>query len=232
MRFLSKLLAAASLCLVAATAGATPENPQNGKDYRTLDKAQQTESGKKVEVTEFFWYNCPHCNAFEPVLADWVKKQGDNIVFKRVPVMFRDSFVPQQRLYYALEAMGKSEELQKKIFRTIHIDRKPLDTEAQIVEFISKEPGIDKQKFVDLYASFGVQAKAKRAAQLQQAYQIDGVPTIAIDGRYLTSPSIVGGSIGQQPETVLQEATVKVMDWLVAKTAKEHRGGGDAKPGK
>lgn len=219
MRFLSRLFMAVSFSLLAAGAGATPDNPQNGKDYRTIDKPQQTDAGGKVEVTEFFWYSCPHCNSFEPALAEWVKKQGDKIVFKRVPVAFRESFVPQQRLYYALEGMGKSEELQKKIFRAIHAERRQLDTEAQIVEFIAKE-GIDKQKFMDLYNSFGVQAKVKRAQQMQQSYGIDGVPIVAIDGRYLTSPSMVSEVIGRQPEPALHDATLKVMDWLVAHSAK------------
>ncbi|MGH8809696.1 MAG: thiol:disulfide interchange protein DsbA/DsbL, partial [Noviherbaspirillum sp.] len=100
MRFLQHALAALSLSLVAFGAGAAPNNPQNGVDYRTLDKAQQTDSGKKVEVTEFFWYSCPHCNALESELVAWVKKQGDGIAFKRVPIAFRDSMVPQQKLYY------------------------------------------------------------------------------------------------------------------------------------
>ena len=160
MRLLSRIFLAIGFSLLAASAGATPDNPQNGKDYLTLDKPQQTDSSGKVEVLEFFWYNCPHCNVFDPSLTEWVKKQGDKIVFKRVPVIFRDSFVPQQRLYYALEAMGKADEMQPKILRAIHIERKQLDTEQQIVDFIAKQ-GIDKQKFLDLYHSFGVDAKVK-----------------------------------------------------------------------
>lgn len=222
MRFLTKILTAVSFSLMAACVGATPDNPQNGVDYRTLDKPQQTDSGKKIEITEFFWYSCPHCNALEPVLDAWAKKQGDNIVLKRVPVAFRDSFVPQQRLYYALEALGKSEELQKKVFREIHVERKALDTEAQIVEFAVKQ-GIDKQKFQDVYNSFGVQTKVARAAQLQRAYGIDGVPMIAVDGRFVTSPSIIAASTGNQPAHVLHENTLKVLDWLVARAQKEQR---------
>jgi thiol:disulfide interchange protein DsbA len=220
MRFLKHVLAALSLTLLAATAGASPANPQNGVDYRTLDKPQQTDSGKKVEVTEFFWYACPHCYALEPSLADWVKKQGDKIVFKRVPVAFRDSFVPQQRLYYTLEAMGKLDELHRKVFNAIHADRQRLDTDAAITDFVVKQ-GIDKAKFLEVYNSFGVQTKARRASQLQAEYQIDGVPTIAIDGRFLTSPSIVGEHMGNQPEAALQAATLQVMDVLVARVAKE-----------
>ncbi len=220
MRFLQHVLAALSLSLVAATAGASPANPQNGVDYRTLDKAQQTDSGKKVEVTEFFWYSCPHCFAFEPALVEWVKKQGDKIVFKRVPIAFRDSFVPQQRLYYTLEAMGRLDDIHKKVFYTIHVERRSLDTEASIVDFIVKQ-GIDKQKFLELFNSFGVQSKARRATQMQTAYQVDGVPMIAIDGRFLTAPSIISASVGNQPEPALHAATLQVMDALVARTAKE-----------
>lgn len=218
MRFLKHVLAALSISLMAAASvQAAPDNPQNGVDYRTLDKAQQTDSGKKVEVTEFFWYSCPHCHALENDLVAWVKKQGDNISFKRVPVAFRDSMVPQQKLYYTLEAMGKLEELHPKVFNTIHVQKKRTDTDAEITDFAVKN-GLDKAKFLEVYNSFGIQSKVKRAAQLAQAYQIDGVPLLAIDGRYLTSPSIVAASIGNKPEPVLHAATMQVADWLVNKS--------------
>lgn len=222
MRFIQHLLAAIGLSLVAAAAGASPANPQNGLDYRTLDKPQQTDSGKKIEVIEFFWYSCPHCSAFEASLADWVKKQGDTIVFKRVPVAFRESFIPQQKLFYALEAMGKVEELHRKVFNAIHNERQSLDSEGAIADFIAKQ-GVDRKKFLDVYNSFGVQTKVRRVAQLQEAYKVDGVPLIAIDGRFETSPSIVGASIGHQPEPALFAATLQVMDALVAKVSKEHK---------
>lgn len=215
------------LGFVATTAHATPAAPVSGTEYRTLEKAQGTDAGKKIEVTEFFWYSCPHCSAFEPALEDWVKKQGDNIVFKRVPVAFRESFQPQQRLYYALEAMGKVDDMQKKVFRAIHVEHKSLDSDAQITDFVASQ-GIDRKKFLDAYSSFGVQAKLKRAMQLQEAYRIDGVPLVAIDGRFVTSPSIVGASLGSQPEPVLQASTLQVMDWLVAKAAKDHKVAGAA----
>lgn len=220
MRFLQHALAALSLSLLALGATATPANPQNGVDYRTLDKAQQTDSGKKVEVMEFFGYFCPHCNSLEPALADWVKKQGDRIVFKRVPVVFRDTMIPQQKLYYALEAMGRIEDLHPKVFQAIHVQRQSLATDAAIIDFMVKQ-GVDKQKFLDVYNSFAVQTKVQRAAQLQNAYQVDGVPLLAVDGRFLTSPAIVGESMGNRPEPVLHAATFQVLDWLVAQSAKQ-----------
>lgn len=220
MRLLSQLLATLGFGLVALSAAAITANPQVGPDYRLLNPAQQTIAGNKVEVIEFFWYDCPHCNAFEPSLEAWVKKQGDKIVFKRVPVAFRDSFVPQQKLYYSLEAMGKIDPLHKKVFDTIHQQRQPLSTDKTIADFIAKQ-GVDSKKFADLYNSFAVQTKVRQATQMTQAYQVDGVPMIAIDGRYVTSPSIAGAALRNQPESASEEAALKVMDFLVAKAAKE-----------
>lgn len=221
MRFIQTVLAAISLSVAAFAAQASPANPQNGVDYRTLDKAQQTDSGKKVEVTEFFWYSCPHCYSLETALVEWVKKQGDNISFKRVPIAFRASFVPQQKLYYALEVLGKVEEMQPKVFRAIHVERQSLDTDESIAEFVAKQ-GIDKKKFTDVYNSFAVQTKVRRAAQLQEAYRVDGVPMLAVAGRYITSPSIVGASLKTNSEALLHAGTTQVLDWLVAKAAKEN----------
>jgi len=221
MKFIKHMLAVVSLVAVAATAQASPQAPVNGTDYKTLDKAQTTDApAGKVEVTEFFWYSCPHCFALDPSLSEWVKKQGNAITFKRVPVAFRPSFAPQQKLYYTLEAMGRLGDLHPKVFHAIHVERKPLDTDAAIADYMVSQ-GVDKAKFLEVYNSFGVQTKAKRAAQLQEAYKIDGVPTLAIDGRYLTSPSIVGASLGNQPEPALHSAALQVASWLVEKAAKE-----------
>lgn len=221
VRFVRKFVTSVSLGLVMASVGATPALPQNGVEYHTLEKPQNIDPGKKVEVTEFFWYACPHCYALEPALAEWVKKQGDTIVFKRVPVHFRDSFIPQQKLYYALEAMGKSEEMQKKIFSAIHADRQHLDTEPEIMEFIGRQQGIDKQKFADLFNAFGTQAKVRRALALQEAYKIDSVPNLAVDGKYMTSPALAGSALAGQPEAMQGSAAIQVLDALVAKARAE-----------
>ena len=220
MRFLKQACVVIGLGLAALSAAASPANPQDGTDYRVLPQAQPTDSGGKVEVTEFFWYNCPHCAAFDPALSAWVKKQGDKIVFKQVPVAFRDSFIPQQKLYYTLEAMGIADDMNKKVFRAIHVDRVAVDTDATILDFVAKQ-GVDKKKFGDLYNSFGVQTRVRRAAQLQEAYKVDGVPMIAIGGRYITSPSIAGAALANQPETMQQAASLQVMDALVQKAAGE-----------
>jgi thiol:disulfide interchange protein DsbA len=228
MRFFQRALATVVLGLAAAAAGASPASPVAGAEYRVLDQPQQTDSGNKVEVTEFFWYACPHCYAFEPDLAKWVAAQGDKIVFKRIPVVFRESFIPQQKMYYALEAMGKLGVMHKKVFDAIHVDRKRLETDSAILEFVESQ-GIDKAKFLDAYNSFAVQTKVSRVPKLQQAYRIDSVPMVTIDGRFVTAPSILGETkdLNGKSERELHAATLEVMSALVADVAKNK---GGAKP--
>ena len=226
---LARYAAALGFGLLTLAATAAPEQPQAGRDYRVLEKPQPTESGERVEVIEFFWYSCPHCNSLEPDLNQWLKKQGDKVAFKRVPVAFRDSMVPQQKLFYTLEAMGQVENLHAKVFNAIHVQRKRLDREDAIIDWIATQ-GVDKKKFLDVYNSFGVQSKVRRAAQLQQAYRVDGVPMLAVAGRYLTAPYIVSESIGNKPEPVLNAATFLVVDWLVAKSAPAGKAGAQAAP--
>jgi len=222
MRFIKLALAALSLTLVAAGAAASTASPVSGDDYRTLDKAQPVAAGSKVEVTEFFGYWCPHCNAFDPEIGAWVKAQGGKIDFKRVPVMFHEGDEMQQKMYYALEVLGKNEDLHKSIFHAIHVDRKRLNDEASIADFVASQ-GVDRAKFVSAFQSFGVQTKVQRIASLQSTFQIDSVPMIVIDGRYVTSPSIAGNKLANHPEQQIFGATFNVMDWLVAKAAKDHK---------
>ena len=183
---------------------------KEGSDYLKLGRPAPVDApADKVEVIEFFWYSCPHCNAFEPAFDAWAKKQPAHVVVKRAPVAFQDSFVPQQRLYFALEAMGKVEELHRKVFHAIHTERQRLATQDQIADWIAKQ-GVDRSKFLEVYNAFGVAGKARRATQLQEAYQVDGVPSLGIAGKYFTS-----GSLAQTlPRSLL------VADHLIAQARK------------
>lgn len=220
MGFLQRACIALGFVFTASVATASPAKPEDGVDYRTLPQAQLTDSGNKVEVVEFFGYFCPHCHEFDEPLTNWAKKQGDKIVFKRVPVAFRDSLVPQQKLFYTLESMGKLESLHPNVFKALHEERNRLDTDVAIGDWAAKN-GLDKKKFMEMFNSFAVQAKARRATQLQNAYRIDSVPTIAVDGRFITSPSIAGASLRGMPESAMHGATFQVMDWLVTRAAKK-----------
>lgn len=213
MRLIQKFLALASFSLIALCASASPSNPVEGVEYQRLPQPQPTEGGKKIEVLEFFWYGCPHCFTFEPALSEWAKKRGDQIVFKRIPVGFRESFLPQQKLYFALEALNRFD-VHKAYFDALHIGRQRLDKDDLIVDFVEKQ-GIERKKFLDVYNSFSVQSKVSRVKQMQDVYRIEGVPTIVIDGQYITSPSLVGASMRGQPEAAMNMATLQIMDALI-----------------
>ena len=163
-----------------------------GKDYMKLDRVVPTETeAGKIELIEFFWYSCPHCNAFEPSFAQWIKNAPKDVVVRRVPVAFRDDFGPQQRLFFTLEAMGLLEKLHVKIFQAVQVERLPLNTEASIQTRIEKQ-GFDKAKFADTYKSFGVASKVKRAVQLQNDFKIEGVPSLGVAGRFYTDGTLAG----------------------------------------
>jgi len=215
MRFIKHFLAATSLGLFAITASASPETPVENVEYQVLKEAQQTDSGKKVEIIEFFWYSCPTCTALSPYMDAWVKKQGDKVNVKHVPVAFRDSFIPEQKLYYTLEAMGKLDELNVKAFG------KHLGSDQKVLAWAVNN-GLDKEQFAKVYNSFGVQVKMQQAAQLQKAYNANRVPLIAVDGRFITSPAMVGKGFARNvTEKELYEATLRVVDWLVARSVKK-----------
>lgn len=195
---------------LATTVQAQGKPPQEGADYLVLDKPATTEApAGKIEVVEFFWYSCSHCNRFEPQLEEWVKKMPKDVVLRRSPVSFRPDFEPQQRLYYVLESMGKVAELHKKVFYAIHVERQPLNT-ADLVAAWAEKQGIDKAKFTQAYNSFPVATKTRKATMLQDAYKIDGVPALGIAGKYFTS-----GSVAQTMERALV-----VTDYLIGQVRK------------
>ena len=195
---------------LSSPAHAQGKPPQEGSDYLLLDKPAATEAAAgKIEVVEFFWYSCPHCNRFEPQLEEWIKKVPKDVFIRRTPVAFRPDFEPQQRLYYVLETLGKVDELHKKVFYAIHVEKQTLNTVDQIAAWAEKQ-GINKAKFTEAYNSFPVATKTRKATLLQDAYKVDGVPALGVAGRYFTS-----GSLAQTMERALV-----VADYLVGMTRK------------
>ena len=185
--------------------------PQNGEQYLTLDQPVAVEvPAGKIEVIEFFWYSCPHCNAFEPTLEPWIKRQAKDVVVRRVPVAFRPDFGPQQRLFFALEAMGRVDDIHSKVFHAIHVEKQPLNTDAAIIAWAEKQ-GLDKAKFTAQFTSFGASTKASKAVQLQNAFKVQGVPSLGIAGRYYTDGTLAGGTMAQ---------ALAVTDYLVAEARK------------
>jgi protein dithiol oxidoreductase (disulfide-forming) len=214
--FRRDLIKTASSITVASAVASAPlsawaqRSYQEGQDFVALDKRVPSDAAAgRVEVIEFFWYSCPHCNAFEPRLEQWIAKLPKEVTLRRMPVAFRDDFVPQQRLFYALEAMGKVKELHQKVFYAIHVEKRALNTQASIVDWVGSQ-GIDKAQFEQIYNSFAVQTKGTRAKKLQDDYKVSGVPALGIAGRFYTD-----GALAQSMERALQ-----VTDFLIAEIKK------------
>ena len=204
-------VAASALTLpVANPAMAQARQFKEGKDFKRLDKpvAPDAPAGK-VDVIEFFWYSCPHCHAFEPTLDAWVKAAPKDLSIRRVPVAFNASFVPQQKLYYTLEGMGKLDALHAKVFRAIHVEKAKLAKDDEILAWVTQQ-GVDVAKFKEVYGSFSVANQVRRASQLQDAYGVEGVPSMGVAGKYYTDGTMAGSM-----QTVLQ-----VVEYLAATARK------------
>lgn len=197
--------AAASSASLLGTAPALAQTtaPQVGKDYLKLTQPVNANApAGKIEVLEFFWYACPHCNNFEPVFATWAKNQAADVAVQRVPIAFQqnNNFVPLQKLYYTLESLNLLATLHVAAYDAIHKERKRLNSDQAIFDWAASK-GADAKKFQETYNSFSVANAVRRATQLQDQYRVDGVPSLAVAGKYYTDGT-KAGSLGRALEVV------------------------------
>lgn len=180
-----------------------------GVEYKKLAIPQATDTGDKIEVQEFFWYGCPHCYHFEPYINAWKKTKPANVEFVRVPAVFRPDWEIQARAYYALSNMGIIEDMHGKIFSAIHKDKKQLNKKEMLTAFLVKN-GVDRKKFEEEYSSFAVDSMVRKAKKMIKDYQIEGVPSISVNGKYLSSGSMSGS----------YDNLIKILDYLVKQETK------------
>ena len=186
-----------------------------GKDYQLINPTQPTTSGTKVEVIEFFYYGCPGCNSLQAPLENWLKKKPADIEFRRAPVVFQDAWLPFTTAYYAFDAMGLVDKLHRPLFSAIHeqrvlSDKGLLKDQKPLFDWVAKQ-GVDRQKFVDVYNSFGVRSRTNRSIELPGTYHVTSTPTLVVDGKYLTTPAMVGS----------YERFFQVLDQVIAMARKE-----------
>jgi thiol:disulfide interchange protein DsbA len=160
-------------------------------------------------VLEFFSYACPHCSAFEPTVEAWEKTLPADVAFKRVPVPFLMNAENFMHTYYALETIGAVNAVQLKIFRAIHVDRVRLETAENMAEFVGKN-GVDATKFLAAFKSFSVATSVAKAKKMMADYKIESVPTLVVQGRFVTSSSLAGSN----------ERSLAVVDGLVQRLRK------------
>jgi thiol:disulfide interchange protein DsbA len=210
-REFSMTLAAGGLLLSAGGAARAQGAPVAGTHYIRLGQPVPVSlpPGKKVEVVEFFWYECPHCNEFEPLLEPWAARLPADVAFRRVPVGFTARHQIAQKAYYAMEELGLLDTLHARVFAAIHVQGRRLLTEKAYADFVAANGG-DADKFSDAFRGFSVNTKATRARQLSEAYKIDGVPSLGIQGRFYTGASLAGG----------HARALQVADYLIEQSRK------------
>lgn len=207
MRLQTLLLCLLGLCAFNALAADSQAiNIENGEGYEIIDPPQPTDDSSKVEVIEFFWYGCPHCYRFEPVLQKWLETKPDYVNYIPQPAAFSSIWAKHARAFYTAEALGVLDKMHKDFFDAIQVDKKRLDKEDVLAEFFV-EHGIDKKDFNDTYNSFLVDAKTKQTEAIPGRYGVTGVPAVVVNGKYRIS-----GSTAKNYENM-----IKVMDYLITK---------------
>ena len=198
------LLVFSVLFLVAGTACAA--SYEEGKHYKRVDQPRTIDDGDKVEVLEFFWYGCPHCYSFEPHLNKWKNAKPDNVEFVRIPATFQPLWMLHARAYYALQMLGAGDKIHPKFFSEIHNNKNYLKTVDALSKFVEQH-GVNRSEFVDAMNSFAVETQVRKAQKLVNDYNLSGVPSITVNGKYLISASMAGS----------YDNMIKIMNYLIEK---------------
>lgn len=187
---LKKLLASIAITAFIATP-AIAQQGKNASPYITFSPSFPSETPNKIELIEFFSYVCSHCAAIEPAVEALKKELPDSVAFIGVPIANNAAMQPMQRMYYTLVALNRLD-LHPKFFHAIQVEKKPLFTDDEIINWVAQQQGVNKQAFTDIYHSFGVSTKIRVASELTERYNVMGTPSFAVGGKYLTSPGMTG----------------------------------------
>ena len=201
---MKKLFAA---LMLLASFNVLAADPQMGKEFDRTAQATSNDNPNKIEVVELFWYGCGHCHHMETPLNAWVKKLPADVTFKRVPGLPNASWAPMAKTYYAMETLGVLEKLHGPLFDAIHKQKvlNPTDEKATI-EWVTKQGGLDKNKVEEAFNSFSTNANLKRAANLFRASGATGVPSLVINGQFITSSTMAGNN----------DAALRTADYIIA----------------
>mgnify|MGYP001267686618 CR=1 FL=1 len=198
--------------LVIVTNNAVAVEPKPGINFKNTNEIIATVSGNKIEVIELFWYGCIHCQNLDPYLDKWSDKLPKDVVFKRVPAIPRKNWIPAAKAYYALKTLDLDHKLHEKLFEAIHKDKtlNPADPKA-LVNWIVLNGKLDKAEVDSAFNSFSMNAKLSRSLKMFKAAGATGVPSIIIDGRYLTSSTMAGG----------EQNTIDLMNYIIDNVRKD-----------
>jgi thiol:disulfide interchange protein DsbA len=197
-------LGVAFVAALSLAAGAQPAALEEGKEYLRLKNPQPVESGKKIEVIEFFSYGCPHCADLEPVLQGWMKTIPADVQFKRIPVMYQERWIALAKIFFTLDALGEERRLSPDVFAALHGRGVNLWQDKVFFDWAASQ-GLDRKKVEEMYTSFTIAGKVKRAQAAAEAYKVQSVPTVIVDGKFITNkvgshaamPAVIDGLIAK-----------------------------------
>ncbi len=195
---LGVLLAGAALGLgLTQTALAQQQPLRVNYEYRLIDP-QPVATGERIEVVEFFWYGCPFCYQLQAPLENWLKRKSTDVELRRIPTIFRDSWVPHARLFYTLETLGEVNRLHQAVYHSLHVEKESLNTPNGSADWAARN-GVDPTRWLAAYMSAEVDRKVGEARALTRTYAIQGTPSVVVDGRYLTSSGMTETVPGVMP---------------------------------
>lgn len=203
-------LFAALLALLSAVPAAAQQPVRAEIDYRVIKPQPVAVAPNRIEVIDFFWYGCPHCNNLQPALERWIGRKPADVVVRRIPAILRDSWAPHARIYYTLEALGEVERLHQQVYHGYHVEELHM-SKPEVMSAWAVRHGIARERWEQAYNSPEVQRKVEEAAKLTRAYAISGTPSLVVNGRYLTS--------GNMAESL--NAVINILDGLVHKVRSE-----------
>ena len=205
MRAVIALLTMVVSLIACADEKVTPPAFKEGVDYQVLSQPVRTRNSNKIEVTEVFWYGCGHCFTFEPMVHQWQKQQADDVDFQQSPVTWNAAATVHARAFYTARALGVMDKLHQPIFNALNLERKKLANIDSLADFFVQH-GVDREKFIKTYNSFGVDNQVKQADSRARGYKITGTPELIVDGKYRVSARTAGS----------QAKMLQVVDYLIA----------------
>jgi thiol:disulfide interchange protein DsbA len=204
--------AALAFLLLLPFAAVAQQPPVSGREFQALSPAHPVSTGERVEVLEFFYYGCPVCYEAQPHVARWLMRAGPGIALLRVPAVFTESSESFARTFYTLSEMNQIARLHWPIYDNHHFDGKQLNEEKNVAEWVAAN-GVDKAKFTEIWHSPETQAKVDSAKKALELYQVKGVPSFVIDGKYITSAKMAGGT----------KELLRVVEYLVERAGGERK---------
>ena len=186
--------------------------PEPGVNFKAIEPSIATDSADKIEVVELFWYGCIHCYHMDPYLDKWADKLPKDVVFKRVPAIPRKNWAPAAKAYYALETLGLEKKLHEKLFDAIHKEKSVNpDDQADLTKWVAVNGKLDTAEVDAAFNSFSMNAKLSNSFNMFKAAGATGVPSIIIDGRYMTSSTMAGG----------EQNTIDLMNYIIDNVRKD-----------